>query len=136
MASRTLIPQYSIRWLLAVMVGCALVFSIFALARREYLAGYDQGCWAIGVSIAIVSLLGVLLIHALLFGVVWAFAEVMVLLPLRHHRTGQSPFQPAHSPRTGPAPYVGQYGTPPDEPASNQSVLPEKEGPVTPIILD
>lgn len=72
-----LIPRYSLRRLLGVSIGCAVVFSIFALARQEYLNGYKQGCWATGISVAIISLVLVFLLHAAVFAVVWLLAELM-----------------------------------------------------------
>ncbi len=75
MAKNILIPQYSLRWLLIVTAACGVVFSIFGVAAREYDATYKQGCWATGVSIAILSLVCVLLIHAAVFGAVWVFSE-------------------------------------------------------------
>jgi len=86
--TRPLIPQYSIRWLLAVMTACALVFSIFGLAVRGK-------PWAMGVSIAIVSLGVLFVVHALFFGLVWLFS---LLSPAAGTpRAGRSPFAPAET---------------------------------------
>ena len=123
MATRPLLPQYSIRWLLALTAACAVIFSIFAVAVQEYQTGYRDGCWASGVAIGIVSLVGVMLIHALVFAAVWAFGEIRSRASRRRTGAGQSPFAPAASPPKpdplGPA----HSATHPDEPA-------------TPIILD
>jgi len=108
---RTLIPQFSIRWLLALTTGCAVVFSIFALAWREYLTEFENGCWASAITIAILSVVGVLLIHALAFGAVWAIAEVAALASRRPSKVGQSPFRPDH----GSTRHAGRL---PDEPAT------------------
>ena len=84
--TRPLIPQYSIRWLLAVMTAGAVVFSIFGLAVRGK-------PWAMGVSIAIVSLGVLFLAHALFFGLVWLFS---LLSPATGaSRAGKSPFASA-----------------------------------------
>ncbi len=96
MVKRTLIPQFSIRWLLALTTACAFVFSIFALAVQEYLASFRDGYWASGVTIAIVSLAGVLLIHAVAFGAVWAFSEVATSFGRSRSKIGQSPFRADH----------------------------------------
>ncbi len=119
MVNRTLIPQFSIRWLLALTAACALVFSIFALAVQEYLATFKDGCWASGITIAIISLAGVLILHAMAFGVVWAFAEVTSVGRRRKSKVGQSPFRP----------YRGPAGRLPDKPD-------EPDEPATPIILE
>lgn len=96
MAKKLLIPQYSIRWLMAVTLVCAIVFSIFATARQEYLAGYgeDDSFWATGVSVAILSLVLVLVIHAMMFAAVWVFAQVTALFGRRRthrDRVGEEP---------------------------------------------
>lgn len=65
--SQPLIPQYSIRWLLAVTAGCAVVFSVLGLAARG-----DR--WAMGVSIGVGSLVVLMGVYAMMFGVVWVFS--------------------------------------------------------------
>ena len=80
-----LIPQYTIRWLLLMMAGCAVVFSIFGFAARGNTA-------ALGVSLAIGALAVVLLTHAAGFGLVWLFAVVTAPLRGRPAIGGQSPF--------------------------------------------
>lgn len=65
------IPQFTLRRLLAIVTVCCLVFSVFGLALRG-------SAVAMGVSVAIVSLVVVALVHAALFAVVWMFS---VLLP-------------------------------------------------------
>jgi len=64
-----LLPQYSLRFLLGITTVFAGVFSIVALAVRQY-------DWAIAVTLgmgAIVVLLGT---YAVLFALLWVFAVV------------------------------------------------------------
>ncbi len=90
-----LIPQYTLRWLLAVItVCCVVVFPVFAMATHELLTGFRESCWASAVSIAIVSLVVVLFLHALLFTLVWVFSLVMSLFYRRPAGFGLSPFVP------------------------------------------
>jgi hypothetical protein len=79
------IPQFTIRWMLGLMTGWAVVFSIVALALQGHL-------WALGISVGLGALVLFMLIGALLFIVVWFFAG------FRSSRSsnplaGQSPFQ-------------------------------------------
>ena len=64
-----LIPLYSIRWLLAVTAGCAVLFSIVGLAFRG-------SHWAMAVSIGAGALVLMMAVYAMLFGVVWAFSLI------------------------------------------------------------
>ncbi len=80
-----LIPQYSIRWLLALTAACAAVFSIFALGLRG-------SQWAQGVSIGIVSLVVVLLVGAGLFALLWVFSVLTSGASQRLAGFGRSPF--------------------------------------------
>lgn len=114
-----LIPQFSLRWLLAVMTACAVVFSIFGLAVRG-------SHWAAGVSIAIVSLAVVMLIYAVVFGLVWAFS--VVTSQFRHGSAG-----------SGRSPFAGRAtasSTPGPSPPGGGASLSHKGVPATPIILD
>lgn len=77
-----LIPQFSLRWLLGVTAICSVVFSIVALAIR------GQG-WAIGVSVAVCSLVVVMAVYGALFGIVWLVSLVQGTMPKR----GGSPFR-------------------------------------------
>ncbi|MCC6126784.1 MAG: hypothetical protein IT426_17615 [Pirellulales bacterium] len=61
------IPQFTIRWMLGLMTGWAMVFSIVALAMRGHL-------WALGIVVGLGTLVVFMLIGALLFSVVWIFA--------------------------------------------------------------
>jgi hypothetical protein len=85
-----LIPQYTIRWLLGVMTVCAGLFSILALGVRGVI-------WAAAVSIALGSLVILMLLYALLFALIWGVA--MAVPRWGAPRAGRSPFrpQPAHS---------------------------------------
>ena len=129
-----LIPQFSIRWALGLMAGCAGIFSIFALAIR----GYE---WAAGVSIGILSLVLVMTIYALLFGAVWLFS--LITAPLRPAPSGRSPFRQQAA---GVAPPSGQPGspfgpqspflqTPAAEEAPGQGPPPPGQGPPPPSTL-
>ncbi len=117
MVRHVLIPQFSIRWLLAVTAGCAVVFSVFGLAARGSL-------WAAGVSIAVGSLVLLLLVHAAAFGLLWVFAELAGRFS-RSARGGSSPFGPG-------VPAVGA-GPRPRGPSMPRG---DGETPATPIILD
>ncbi|MCX7425423.1 MAG: hypothetical protein NTW96_07340 [Planctomycetia bacterium] len=64
-----LIPQYSIRWLLAVTACCAVLFSIMGLAVRG-------SQWAMAVSIGAGALVLMMTVYAMLFGLVWAFSLI------------------------------------------------------------
>ena len=69
-----IIPQYTIRWMLGLTTVCAVIFSVFAMAMR------GNGL-ALGVSLAIVSLVLVFLVHAAIFGLVWLFSVITVFRP-------------------------------------------------------
>ena len=109
-----LIPQYSIRWLLTLTTACAAVFSIFGLAVRG-------SHWAQGVAIAIVSAVVVLLVHAIVFVLLWGFS-VLTSGVLRG-RTG-----------LGRPPLVG--GPTDAGPKAPGKVADDKEIPATPILLE
>jgi hypothetical protein len=81
-----LIPQFSIRWLLAVTTVCAVVFSVVGLAVHG-------SAWATAVSVGIGSLVILGLVYGLLFAVVWAFSVVTSSLVPRRARSGGSPFR-------------------------------------------
>jgi hypothetical protein len=109
-----LIPQYSIRRLLALTTGCAAVSSVFGLAVRG-------SRWAQGVSIAIAALMVVLLIHAVFFIAVWLVSVVTGRFFRGLAGTGRSPF--AHGPTALPPEGIGTAAS-------------HKEIPATPILLD
>ena len=118
-----LIPQFSLRWLLAVTTACAVAFSVFGLALRG-------SPWAQGVSIAIVALAVVLLVHAFLFTLLWVFS-VIVFRPLRTlGGSARSPF--AHDPA---APRPNDPAT--TRPTCGRCPVPgDNEIPATLILLD
>jgi len=98
-----LIPQFSIRWLLAVTAVCAVIFSIVGLGVRG-------SAWAAAVSIGIGSLVILMLIYGLLFAVVWVFSLTTRSLGRSRGRAAGSPFKsesagsgPAASPEGAPA---------------------------------
>ena len=62
-----LIPQYSLRWLLAEVTALAFVFLIFSLAARGHI-------WAMAISLAFMSLAILVLLDGLLFWIAWMFA--------------------------------------------------------------
>jgi hypothetical protein len=59
-----LLPQFTLRWLLAFLTASAAISLIFSLALRGR-------HWAVAISISIVSLLAILLVQALVFCLVW-----------------------------------------------------------------
>ncbi|NLY00578.1 MAG: hypothetical protein GXY83_31160 [Rhodopirellula sp.] len=77
-----LIPQFSIRWLLAVTAVAAVIFSVVALGvRGEH--------WAASVSVGLLALAILVGFYGLLFFLVWLFS----LAAGRHARSGgASPF--------------------------------------------
>ena len=93
-----LIPQFTIRWLLALTAGCAVAFSLFGLAV--------QGKpWAIGVSIGIGAVAIAFLAQAGAFAAVWLFSAITDPIRSRRGRAGRSPFA-AHPFAVDPAPSV------------------------------
>jgi hypothetical protein len=62
-----LIPQFSIRWLLAVTAVAAMIFSIVALGVRGQ-------HWAVSVSIGLLALAILVGLYGLLFFLVWLFS--------------------------------------------------------------
>lgn len=109
-----LVPQYSIRWLLALTAACGVVSSIFGLAVRG-------SHWAQAVSIAIIALVVVLLIHAFFFTLVWVFSVVTARSRRTPVAVGRSPF--AHDPSLpGPTQSARKAG--------------DKDVPATPGVLD
>jgi hypothetical protein len=72
--SRTLLPRFSIRTLLWLVTGCALVFVVVGMAGRGE-------TWAWGVSLGVASLLLTAMIHAAWFYVVWLFGRMTEARP-------------------------------------------------------
>ncbi|MBN2473307.1 MAG: hypothetical protein JXB62_01765 [Pirellulales bacterium] len=119
---RPLIPQFSIRWMLTVTAGCAVVFSVFGLAIRG-------SQWAAGVSLAVVSLAVLMLVQAGMFGVVWMWSVLTEPLQRRRVVSGRSPFL---SPSAGSPPGALSAAAP--SPAAPSGDDPET--PATPIVLE
>lgn len=65
-----LIPQFSVRWLLALVAVCALLFWVFSQA----LAGTS---WAVGISVAVISLIVIFCVHAVFFWLTWLLAVLL-----------------------------------------------------------
>jgi hypothetical protein len=76
-----LLPQFSLRWILAATAGFALVFLVISYAFRE-------SAWAVGVTMAFVALSIVVCVHAVAFGVVWILSQIT------RRRRAASPFTP------------------------------------------
>jgi len=66
-----LMPRFTIRTLLAVLTLCACGFVVIGTAYRGQF-------WAWGVTIALVTLIVTMLVHAALFGIVWLFSRMSV----------------------------------------------------------
>jgi hypothetical protein len=63
------IPQYTIRWMLGLMTGWAVVFSIVALAIRGH-------TWALCVSVGIGGVALFMIVGGALFSVVWFLSRI------------------------------------------------------------
>jgi len=103
-----LIPQFSIRWLLAVTALCAGAFSVVGLAVQGQR-------WALAVSVGLGAVLLTMLLYGAAFGLVWACA--LVLGRSGRRGRGGDPFARGQSPAVG-------------------GRLPEAEAPATPILLE
>ena len=79
------LPQFSLRLLLAVTTGFAMICSILAFAVRGE-------SWAVAISVALGALAATLLIYAGLFALVWAFAQLGSTGKQDRGR-GESPFE-------------------------------------------
>jgi hypothetical protein len=66
---RMLFPRFTMRTILAVMTGCAVLFVVMGLGARGQ-------TWAWGLVIGVVSLGTTALVHATWFGVVWYFSRL------------------------------------------------------------
>ena len=99
-----LIPQFSLRWLLAVTTISAVVFLIFAQAVQ------GSG-WAVGVSLAVVMLALVFGAYATLFFGVWVFS---LIFSGRRSRPRSAGVEPGDlSPFALPVPASSQGREPP-----------------------
>lgn len=83
-----LIPRFTVRWLLALMAVCALLAFVISLAVGGQL-------WAMAMSLAVVSVLVVLILHASIFCLAWGAAELWRLAT--NQRVAASPFA-THTP--------------------------------------
>jgi hypothetical protein len=68
-SARTLLPRFSMRTLFWLVTGSAFVFVVVGMATRG-------APWALGVSIAVLSLVVTLLMHAAWFFAVSVFGRV------------------------------------------------------------
>jgi uncharacterized membrane protein len=84
------IPQFTIRWLLGLMTVCGVISSIIALAMRGHL-------WALGISVALGTLVLFMLIAACLFLIVWIFTGFGASRN-PNLTAGQSPFRVSEIP--------------------------------------
>jgi len=82
---RLLIPQFSIRWLLGVTTAAAGVFSIVAM-------GVQGRAWAVGVSVAFLSIVVLALVYVAAFAMVWLFSVVTSSFGGRRDEAVGSPF--------------------------------------------
>ncbi|MGO8748239.1 MAG: hypothetical protein ACLQNE_19865 [Thermoguttaceae bacterium] len=78
-----LIPQYTIRWLMALTAVCAGIFSIVAMGIRGH-------TWAACLSVAMTAAVILALTYAGLFVLVWLFSLVAGIFGRRE----RSPFKP------------------------------------------
>jgi hypothetical protein len=85
------IPQFTIRWMLGLMTVWAVIFSIVALAMRGHL-------WAVGISVALGTLVLFMIIAAAMFAVVWVFTGFGSSRS-RNVPDGESPFRAPEIPK-------------------------------------
>jgi uncharacterized membrane protein (Fun14 family) len=64
-----LLPRFSMRTILAVMTGCAVLSVLMGVAARGQM-------WAWGLVIGVASLGVTALVHAGWFGIVWLFSRL------------------------------------------------------------
>jgi hypothetical protein len=104
-----LIPQFSLRWMLAVTTVLAVVFLIVAQAVQG-------AAWAVGVSFAVFALVAAMLVYAALFFLVWVFSVLFATRP-------RSPQYPLVDPLdAGNSPASPFAATKPSSPSSSSSV--------------
>jgi hypothetical protein len=109
-----LLPQYTVRRLLAITTACALVFAVFGLAARG-----QQ--WAIAVSVAVAAGAAAFVVFAAVFGVVWGLGLLLEAIGGGPMGSGASPFMPGVTPLS------------PEEPSTPVS---DKDIPAAPILLE
>ncbi len=64
-----LIPQFSLRWMLAVVTLLAVVFLVASRAVQG-------SAWAVGVTAAVLMLAAVMLVHGGLFFLIWLVSRM------------------------------------------------------------
>jgi hypothetical protein len=64
-----LVPRFTLRTILAVMTGCAVLFVVLGMAVRGQ-------TWAWGLVIGVLSLVVTVLVHAAWFGIVSLFSRL------------------------------------------------------------
>ena len=84
-----MLPRFTIRRLLAVVTGCAILFTIAGTAMRGQF-------WAIAFLIAFGAVVAGFLVYAAVFAVVWMFAEFAAVIQGRPK--GTSPFADSRPP--------------------------------------
>jgi hypothetical protein len=77
------LPQFSTRWLLAIIAVCAVFFLVASMAIRGHL-------WAMAISLAIASIVLTFLLYAASFQVTFLLAQLVGLL--RPAARPKSPF--------------------------------------------
>jgi uncharacterized BrkB/YihY/UPF0761 family membrane protein len=86
-------PRFTVRTLLVITAGCAVVFPILGLAFRD-----QSLAWAWGLSIGLISIAVTAVVHAAWFGLVSLFAR----LPARKESPSRGDV--ARGPRSGGVP--------------------------------
>ena len=87
-APQKLIPQYSLRWLLAMTAVCAGVFAVLAW-------GLQGHPWALGVSIGLGALVVLFVVFGLMFGLIWTVSRLFVpTRPERYVENAIGPLSP------------------------------------------
>jgi heme/copper-type cytochrome/quinol oxidase subunit 2 len=76
-----LIPQYSLRWLLAATTIAAVVFSVVAM-------GVHGSHWALAASAGILALVILAVVHVMLFTLIWSISAAR-----QHRQSGGTPFR-------------------------------------------
>lgn len=98
-----LIPQFSLRWLLALTALCAGVSLILSFAFR----GQN---WAIGMATALGSILGLAVLYVTAFLGAWLLTQLAAGLYGSRQPVGQSPFAKIAGDSPFPATATGSSG--------------------------
>ncbi len=80
-----LMPQFSLRWVLAVTAVCAVLSLIAAFAIRGT-------AWAMALTLGFASLALMLAVHGAMFFAVWVFSLVLPRRTRQPGVVGESPF--------------------------------------------